>query len=32
LFYSGPIEGFWPEPEELRRIRDYLTAAGDVAA
>ena len=32
LFYSGPIEGFWPEPEELRRIRDYLTVAGDVAA
>jgi hypothetical protein len=32
LFYSGPIEGFWPEPEELRRIRDYLTAARDVAA
>jgi Domain of unknown function (DUF3854) len=24
LFYSGPIEGFWPEPEELRRIQDYL--------
>jgi hypothetical protein len=24
LFYSGPIGGFWPEPEELWRIRDYL--------
>ncbi len=32
LFYSGPIEGFWPEPEELRRIRDYLTATKGVAA
>jgi hypothetical protein len=32
LFYSGPIEGFWPEPEELRRIRDYLLATGGVAA
>jgi len=32
LFYSGPIEGFWPEPEELRRIRDYLMAIGGVAA
>jgi hypothetical protein len=32
LFYSGPIEGFWPEPEELRRIRDYLIATGAVAA
>jgi Domain of unknown function (DUF3854) len=32
LFYSGPIEGFWPEPEELRRIRDYLTANEGAAA
>jgi hypothetical protein len=32
LFYSGPIEGFWPEPEELRRIRDYLEATRGVAA
>jgi hypothetical protein len=24
LFYSGPIRGFWPEPDELRRIREYL--------
>ena len=24
LFYSGPISGFWPEPDELRRIREYL--------
>jgi len=32
LFYSGPIEGFWPEPEELRRIRDYLVATKGVAA
>jgi uncharacterized protein DUF3854 len=31
LFYSSP-EGIWPEPEELRRIRDYLTATrGDAA-
>jgi hypothetical protein len=32
LFYSGPIKGFWPEPGELRRIRDYLLATGGVAA
>jgi Bifunctional DNA primase/polymerase, N-terminal/Primase C terminal 1 (PriCT-1) len=32
MFYSGPIEGFWPEPEELRRIRDYLTANEGAAA
>jgi Bifunctional DNA primase/polymerase, N-terminal/Primase C terminal 1 (PriCT-1) len=31
LFYSSP-EGIWPEPEELRRIRDYLAATGGVAA
>ena len=31
LFYSGPIEGFWPEPEELRRIRDYLSATRGAA-
>ena len=31
LFYSSP-EGIWPEPEELRRIRDHLTATGGVAA
>jgi len=32
LFYSSP-EGIWPEPEELRRIRDYLTATrGEEAA
>jgi DNA-binding transcriptional ArsR family regulator len=28
LFYSGPIPGFWPEPAQLRRIRDYLEAGG----
>ena len=27
LFYSSP-EGIWPEPEELRRIRDYLASSG----
>ena len=27
LFYSS-TEGIWPEPEELRRIRDYLVATG----
>jgi hypothetical protein len=32
LFYSGPIKGFWPEPEELRRIRDYLRAIQGAAA
>ncbi len=32
LFYSGPIEGFWPEREELRRIRDYLAATDGAAA
>jgi hypothetical protein len=32
LFYSGPIEGFWPEPEELRRIQDYLAATEGAAA
>src|ERR687897_1565818 len=31
LFYSNP-EGIWPEPEELQRIRDYLTANQGVAA
>jgi hypothetical protein len=31
LFYSSP-EGIWPEPEELRRIRDYLTATRGAAA
>jgi hypothetical protein len=31
LFYSSP-EGIWPEPEELRRIRDYLTATREEAA
>jgi hypothetical protein len=31
LFYSSP-EGIWPEPEELRRIRDYLTATRGEAA
>jgi hypothetical protein len=31
LFYTGPIEGFWPEPEELRRIRDYLAATAGAA-
>jgi hypothetical protein len=24
LFYSGPIRGFWPEADELRRIRECL--------
>jgi hypothetical protein len=28
LFYSGPIGSFWPEREELQRIRDYLTLRG----
>jgi hypothetical protein len=31
LFYSSP-GGIWPEPEELRRIRDYLTATRGEAA
>ena len=31
LFYSSP-EGIWPEPEQLQRIRDYLTANQGVAA
>jgi hypothetical protein len=31
LFYSGPIRGFWPEPEELQRIRDYLVATRGAA-
>jgi Domain of unknown function (DUF3854) len=31
LFYSSP-EGIWPEPEELRRIRDYMTANQGAAA
>ena len=31
LFYSSP-DGIWPEPEELRRIRDYLTATREEAA
>jgi hypothetical protein len=31
LFYSS-TEGTWPEPEELRRIRDYLVATGAVAS
>jgi hypothetical protein len=31
LFYSSP-ESIWPEPEELRRIREYLMATGGVAA
>jgi Domain of unknown function (DUF3854) len=31
LFYSSP-EGVWPEPEELRRIRDYLTVTREEAA
>jgi len=31
LFYSSP-EGIWPEPEELQRIRDYLTANQGAAA
>jgi hypothetical protein len=30
LFYSSP-EGIWPEPEELRRIRDYLSATAGAA-
>jgi hypothetical protein len=32
LFYSGPIKGFWPEAEEVRRIRDYLRAIQEAAA
>jgi hypothetical protein len=32
LFYSGPIGGYWPEPEELRRIRDYPTVTDGAAA
>jgi hypothetical protein len=31
LFYSSP-GGIWPESEELRRIRDYLTATRGEAA
>jgi hypothetical protein len=31
LFYSS-TEGIWPEPEELRRIRDYLTVTRGEAA
>jgi hypothetical protein len=31
LFYSSR-EGIWPEPEELRRIRDYLAATEGTAA
>jgi hypothetical protein len=31
LFYSSP-EGIWPEPEELRRIRDYLSGTRGEAA
>jgi hypothetical protein len=31
LFYAGPIGGVWPDPEELRRIRDYLAATGRAA-
>jgi Domain of unknown function (DUF3854) len=31
LFYSS-TEGIWPDPEELRRIRDYLVATGALAA
>jgi hypothetical protein len=31
LFYSS-LEGIWPEPEELRRIRDYLAATEGAAA
>jgi len=30
LFYSSS-EGIWPEPEELRRIRDYLAATAGAA-
>jgi hypothetical protein len=28
LFYSGPIRGCWPDPEELARVRAYVEAAG----
>jgi hypothetical protein len=31
LFYSGPIGGFWPEHEELQRIREYLAPARGAA-
>jgi hypothetical protein len=30
LFYSSP-DGIWPEPEELRRIRDYQAATAGAA-
>jgi len=30
LFYSSP-EGIWPEPEELRRIREYLALSRGAA-
>jgi Bifunctional DNA primase/polymerase, N-terminal/Primase C terminal 1 (PriCT-1) len=30
LFYSSP-EGIWPEPEELRRIREYLAPSRGAA-
>jgi Bifunctional DNA primase/polymerase, N-terminal/Primase C terminal 1 (PriCT-1) len=31
LFYSGPIGGFWPEHDELQRIREYLAPSGRAA-
>jgi hypothetical protein len=34
MFYSGPIRGCWPDPEELARVRAYVEATGglEVAA
>jgi hypothetical protein len=31
LFYSGPIGGFWPEHDELQRIREYLAPSRGAA-
>jgi len=31
LFYSGPIGGFWPEHDELQRIREYLALSRGAA-
>jgi len=28
MFYSGPIRGCWPDPEEMARIKAYVEAAG----
>jgi hypothetical protein len=28
LFYSDEGDGYWPDTDELERIRDYLAAVG----